>query len=370
MNPKVTAIAVFFIFFFTGYAIIGYTRHHIYETEITEIVSKFVGNKEKGIEGPLYWEKYPYHGAPEAIPIIEDPIFKDVVYSSYEIHSDYNAVYQTEVILLLLEETTNWTWNLWDAYNRIAIHRELRLSAFIGANTAIDLGPSDSTDLCGSLAESVVLWEAAGGERQGDWFRIYEQSPQYQIWLDHWFNEISGPKEFEPPPRMDNIDELISNALSEGKSEDDPYVQALYKAKKYYETQYEISSESARLHRPMNVEERYVTSTEELEIPFWTNIFYGDILQAEQELIKIAYDRYTTHLDERDIVRTAIDAGIVEFTGDYLDQTAQKGYDLSFFLSVRRFPFTDLITDTLLLIISSTVLTFLVMKKVLPGLKL
>jgi hypothetical protein len=370
MNYKAATILIFFIFFFAGWVVIGHTRYHIYETEITKDVSKFVSQREKGIQGPMAWEIYSYHGAPEAIPIIEDPVFKDVVYSLYSTYNDCNAEYQVEVVPQLLEEITNGKWNLWDAYNRVALYRELHLVAYIGASTGIDLGPDNSTDFCGSLTESVVLWEAAGGEREGDWFRVYEQSPQYETLIEQWFTEISGPKEIEPPPRIDNIDELISNALDEGKSEDDPYVQALYKTKEYYNTQYETASEFARLHRPMSVEERYTTATEELEIPFWTNIFCGKILRAEQELIEIAYDRYLTHLSEKDIVRTAIDAGIVEFSGDYLSQRAQKGYDLSYYLKVRRFPFTDLLIDTFLLILSSSVLTFLVMKKVMPGLKL
>jgi hypothetical protein len=55
---------------------------------------------------------------------------------------------------------------------------------------------------------------------------------------------------------MDDVDELISNALDEGKSKDDPYVQPLLIAKEYYDTQYEISLEIAKRHKPMSVEER------------------------------------------------------------------------------------------------------------------
>jgi hypothetical protein len=76
------------------------------------------------------------------------------------------------------------------------------------------------------------------------------------------------------------------------------------------------------------------------------------------------------HLDQEDIVRTGVDAGIVEFTGGYLDRRAQKGHDFSYYWRVHRFPFRDLIIDTFLLIISSLVLTFIAMKKVLPGLNL
>ncbi|MGC1121933.1 MAG: hypothetical protein WBA22_12660 [Candidatus Methanofastidiosia archaeon] len=370
MNSKVAAVLIFFMFFFAGYVILGYTRHHIYETEINEVISKFIGYREKGTENPSVGGTYPYYGDPKAIPIIEDPVYKEVVYSLWDIRSDYTFEYQIEVVPQILEETTKENWNLWDAYQRVAIYRELRLSAYIGTTTGIDLGPDISTDFCGALAESVVEWEAAGGERQGDWFKDYEQSPQYRTLMDQWFTKISGPKERElPPPPIDNVDQLISNALEEGKSEDDPYVKALYIAKEYYDNQYEIDVENAKLHSPMSIEKRYTTATQELEIPFWTNVFIGKTLRAEQKLIEMAHNRYLVHLDQEDLVRTGIDAGVVEFTGDYLDRRAQKGFDLSFYLKVGRFPFKSLIMDTFVLIISSCVLTFLVMKKTMPGLK-
>ena len=367
MNSKVVAVLIFFLFLLTGYVVIGYTRHHIYEREINEIISKFINAREEGIKRPMAWDIYTYHGDPEAIPIIEDPIYKDMAYSLWEIYQDYIYEYQTDVVPQILEEITKRNWNLWDAYQRVAIYRELQLVSYAASHDGIDLGPGFSTDFLGSLAESVVEWEAAGGERQGDWLKDYEQSPYYKTLMDQWFTKISGPKEAElPPPPIDNIDEKISKALSEGKSKDDPYIQALLIAKEYYDAQYEIDVETAKRHKPMSVEERYTTTTEELEIPFWTDIFIGKTLQAEQELIEIAYNRYLIHLDQEDIVRTGVDAGIVEFTGKYLDQRAQKGHDLSFYWGVRRFPFRNLIMDTFLLIISSSVLTFLAMKKIVP----
>lgn len=371
MNSKVAAVLISLMFFLVGYVILGYIRHHIYETEINEFTSKFMDAREKGTENPSVGGTYPYYGDPKAIPIIEDSVYKEVVYSLWSIRSDYTFEYEIEVVPQILEETTNGKWNLWDAYQRVAIHRELKLVAYIGTTTGIDLGPDLSTDFCGALAESIADWEAAGGERQGGWFKDYEQSPEYKTLMDQWFAKISGPKERElPPPPIDNIDQLISNALEEGKSEDDLYVRALYITKEYYDNQYEIDVENAKLYKPMSIEKRHTTATQELEIPFWTNVFIGKTLRAEQKLIGMAYNRYLVHLDQEDLVRTGVDAGVVEFTGDYLDRRAQKGLDLSFYLKVGRFPFRNLIIDTFVLIVSSSVLTFLVMKKVMPGLKL
>ncbi|MBU6998227.1 MAG: hypothetical protein HXS44_06920 [Theionarchaea archaeon] len=74
--------------------------------------------------------------------------------------------------------------------------------------------------------------------------------------------------------------------------------------------------------------------------------------------------------EERLTVTEACNRCVIEFSGDYLDLRAQKGFDLSFYLKIGRFPFRTLIIDTLVLITSSFVLTFLVMKKVMPALKL
>jgi hypothetical protein len=296
MNSKATAALIFFMLFFAEYVVIGYTRHRIYEIEINEIISKFINAREEGIEKPMAWDIYTYHGDPEAIPIIEDPVYKEMAYSLWEIFQDYIYEYQTDVVPQILEETTKGNWNLWDAYQRIAINRDVQLISYTASHSGIKLGPDTSTDFCGALAESVVEWEAAGGTRQGDWFKDYEQSSQYKTLMDQWFTKISGPKEEElPPPPIDNVDELISNALDEGKTKDDPYVQALLIAKEYYDTQYEIGVEIAQRHKPMSIEKRYNAATEELEIPFWTNIFIGKTLQAEQELIEIAYKRYLVH---------------------------------------------------------------------------
>ncbi len=368
------AVIVFFIFFFAGYMILGYTRHCIYEEEINKSVEKWVTARNEGIKKPLPWEKFRYHGAPEAVPIIGDPMYKEVAYSLHETYFDYiNGEYQTEVIPQLLDEVTSGKWNLWAVYNRMAIYKSLQVYVYVGGNTSIRLGPDVPTDVCGSLAESIASWEAAGGKREGNWMEVYKQSPEYRAWLDQWFTEISGTRELEPPLEIDDetrkmIDELIRKALSEGKSEDDPYVQALYKAKEYgeYGGYYE---EMWRSYRPMSVEERYRNTTEELKLPFWSSLLCRDVLEADQRLVEVAYERYVEHLVEEDIVRGGIDSGIIDLTGDYLDRTAKNSYNISYVLKTCGFPLTDFFVDVCMLVVSSIVLTICVVKKILPRLE-
>jgi hypothetical protein len=358
--------AVFVIFFVAAYGTIGYARHHLYDGEIEEFITEMRAAGERGARKPMSWETHSYYGPPERALILEDPVYKDVVYTMHDTYIGYLAEYQTEVGPLFLEDVDDNRLNLWDAYKKKAIFETLRLDIIIGGNTAVSLGPGIPSDVCDTLAGSIASWGATGGEREGTWMEVYEQSPEYEAWLNQYFTEISGPKEREPPPEMGDFEELIDKALSEGMSEDDPYIQAL-RAAQGVEGYMEISEEIYQLHTPLNIEERYRASTEELELPFWVSLFCRDILEAEQLLIETAYDRYTVHLAEKDIVRTALDSGIVEYTGGYLDRTAKRGYDLSQILTTSRFPLKNLIIDTLLIVVFSVVSTILVVKYVLPG---
>ncbi len=91
-----------------------------------------------------------------------------------------------------------------------------------------------------------------------------------------------------------------------------------------------------------------------------------DILEADQRLVDVVYERYVEHLAVKDIARVGIDSGIIELTGDYLDRTAKNGYDISYVLKTCGFPPTDLIVDVCILVVSSIVLTICVVKKILP----
>ncbi len=361
------AVIVFFIFFFAGYVILGYTRHCIYEEEINKNVTKFVGARDEGITKPMAWEEFPYHGAPEAVPVIEDPVYKEVVYSFYDAHLAYSAEYQIEVVPQLVGEVTDAKWNLWDAYTSWAAFEALRIYAYAGGFVRISLGPDVSKDVCGSLAESIVSWEAAGGKREGNWMEVYKQSPEYWAWLDQWFTQISGPG--MPLPEIDDetekmIDELIRKALSEGKSEDDPYVQALYKAKELGE--FDKSHEEEQIHGPRSIEERHQDVVEGQELPFWTTFFFGDILEADQKLMEITFNQYVEHLGEKDIVRAGIDSGIIEALGDSFDLMGKNGYGTSYVFNHCAFPLKDLIADACVLILFSVVSTIFMMKWVLP----
>lgn len=330
---------VFIIFLVAAYAVMGCARHSFYDKAIQEHVAKFAAVKEEDLEKPLAWERLAYLGTPEGAAIIEDPVFREVVYSMHKTNVGYLAEYHADLLPTLLEEVDDQKWNLWDAYKRQAIFEALWLDIHIGGNTVISLGPTFPTDVCSSLAESIALWESAGGEREDGWLECYEASPQFEAWLSQYFADISGPKKLDPPPEVNNyLDEEITG---------------------FFQEMYE-------LHTPMSVEERYTTSTKELELPFWVNQFCRDILEAEQHLIETAYSRYVVHLSEEDIVRTAIDAGIVEYTGDYLDRTAKKGYDLSHIFNASRFPLRDLIIDAFIIFGFSLAATVLVVKKVLP----
>ncbi len=365
MKSHLTVI-IFLFFFFAGYAVLGYTRHHIYESEINKSVEKWVTARNEGIEKPMSWEKFPYLGAPEAVPVIEDPLFRELMYSFYDMQLAYAAEYQIELVPHLIEDISGEKWNLWDAYTTWAAFKVLRLDTYVGCNTWINLGPISSTDICGSLAESIASWELAGGKCEGNWMEVYEQSSEYKEWLGHYFADVSGPKKYYQLEMDDEtekmIDELIREALAGGKSKDDPYVQFLYKAKEQSESD---SHKDEWVHEPMTIEERYHT-TKGQELPFWTDLFFGHILEPEQRLMETSFERYVIHFGEGDIVKTTMDAGVIETVGDYLTTLERNDYNFSYVFNYCAFPLKDLITDGCVLILVSVVSTILMVKWVLP----
>lgn len=374
MKTRLSVAAVFLIFLLVGYTALGCARHHIYEEEINKSVEKWVAAldediaKLQGIEDPDMF----YFGAPEAIPVIKDPLYKEMMYSFYKATVVRGAEYQVEVVPQLVKDITGGGWNLWDAYTSRATFRVLQIHAYTGGYQWIDLGPSVSTDIGGSLAESIASWEAAGGKREGNWLESYRQSPEYRTWFNEYVAEISGPK-YVPNFDVDDmtkemIDDLLQKALSEGKSEDDPYVQALRKAKEYAESE-SSQKEEKHVHEPMSVEERYKNVQEMKELPFWTDFFFGDILRASQRLTNVAYEEYMTHVDEEDIIRAGMDAGVVDSIGDYLDRMEENNYETSFVFGYCAFPFMDLVFDVCILLVFSVVSTIVVTKKVMPWAK-
>jgi hypothetical protein len=116
MNNRVIAAVCFVMLLLSGYTIMGYVRHYIYEERGQHYISECELFVEKGIEKPMGWEDFPYIGSPEAARIIKDPVFQDFVYSLYEEVDVYNCEYRSDILPQLLEEFDNQKWSLWDAY--------------------------------------------------------------------------------------------------------------------------------------------------------------------------------------------------------------------------------------------------------------
>ncbi|MBU7018654.1 MAG: hypothetical protein HXS44_14185 [Theionarchaea archaeon] len=312
MNNRAIAAICFVMLLLSGYVTMGYVRHHVYEERGQRYISECELFVEKGIEKPMGWEDFSYIGSPEAARVITDPVFQDFVYSLYEDVDFYNYEYWSEIIPQLLEEFDNQEWSLWDAHKGWTILYYELLTAHGSAGTIHQrLGPHRSGDWCGSLAESVASWEAAGNERQGDWIRTYQHSSEYQEWLNQIFTEIALPKE-------------------------------------------------SRLYEARSVEE-YVDNTQQL--PIRTSVFSRDILEAERNMVEMAYDQYLIHTGEKDIVRAGIDAWIIQFRGSLLESASEKNFDTMYILRSRKFPFKDLIIDVCIITIFSVSLTVLVMRK-------
>jgi len=321
MNQRTTVAVIFALFLLTGYIIMGFTRHHLYEARRQDHISECITRLEEGIENNINLKGFPDLKNPEAAHVVADPVFEDEVYSLYEDVSEYYCEYQTDVFSLLLEESNFHKWSLWDAYKESTISEYQLLVLYMASgNVYIQMGPRYSDDLCGSLAESVALWEAAGGNCEGNWMEVYKQSPEYEAWLNQVFAEVAGPKE-----------------------------SALYEAK--------------------NLKDRYTEGIQPLKLPFCTDLFCGDILGAEQRLIEMAYERYSAHKGEKDVVRTSIDAWIIEYRGALLASAAERDFDTLYILRSREFPFKDLVIDTCIIIGVSVLLTFLVARRLLPRLE-
>ena len=322
MNPHRTIVAVLFVLsLFTGYIIMGFTRHHLYEVSRQEHISECITRLEEEIENKINLKGFPDLNNPEAALVVADPVFEDEVYSLYEDVNEYYCEYQTDALSLLPKESNFHKWNLWDAYKESTVLKYQLLVLYMASgNVYIQMGPRYSDDLCGSLAESVALWEAAGGEREGSWMEVYKQSSEYEAWLNQVFAEVAGPKE-----------------------------SGLYEAK--------------------NLKDRYTEGIQPLKLPFCADLFCGEILRAEQRLIEMAYERYSTHETEKDVVRTSIDAWIIEYRGVLLASAAERDFDTLYILRSREFPFKDLAIDTCIIIGFSALLTFLVSRKVLPRLE-
>lgn len=318
MNRRSVAAAIFFTFFFLGYVAMGYIRHDLYSEKRQHYLSECLAQLDKGTERPMGWEDFSYLGSTEAVHVIADPVFQNEMYTLYEAVLNCYCQYQSEVLPPVLEECDHHGWSLWGAHKGWTIFHYQLLSVHAAGGIVYNrIGPYSPEDWGGSLAESIVLWEASGGQRQGNWMETYKQTPQYESWINQIFTEIYSPKE-------------------------------------------------SRLYEAKSLEEYYDESIKPLELPLFTRIFCGDILKAEQRAVEVVYNQYKIQEHKKDIVRGGVYAWITQFGGSLLDSADERDFDAGYILRSREFPFTEFVIDMCIITSLSLLLTFLVTKKILP----
>ena len=245
MKFRIAIPFIFLISLLSGYILMGYARHSIYEGAIQEYMQEWIAFKEEGILKPMGWEDHEYLGSPEAALVVADPVFQKEIYSLWDEWLDYATEYNTDVLLSLLDKIDDNKWSLWDAYKCQTLFRYLEYTFLAAGNLGLRIAPHNDLDRGGALAESVALWEAAGGKREGDWFTVYEQSPEYETWMNNIFDEISDPKC--------------------------------------------ISTEHLNLK---TMEDLYLITKQQVELPFSRFLLQKDMAETQQKMTEIAYERY------------------------------------------------------------------------------
>ena len=279
--------------------------------------ARMITLREEKIEKPMGWEDYEYLGSQEAASVIKDPVFQEEIYSWYDVHNDYVADYEVDILFSLLAKIDDDRWSLWDAYKKQTIFVYQRETYLLAGSTP-SMSPSHENDWGGSFAESIALWEAHGGKREGNWMEVYKQSAEYEVWLDQIFAEIESP-----------------NRIISG---------------------YNFTSK----------EEQYSITTRDVELSRIDRFLWSDMVETEREMTEIAYERYLTHVAEKDFVRATIDSLVVEFSGYAFYVTTSDGFMLPPVLRYFYTPSRGFIIDISVIFAVSIVLTFLVVKKVLP----
>ena len=311
--------SVFLLFLVSGYVIAGFARHHTYEEVMKEHETRMITLSEEGIKKPMGWEDYEYVGNPDAASVIKDPVFQEEIYSWYDTHYDYVADYEVDVLFSLLAKIDDDRWSLWDAYKKHTIFVYQQETYYFASSTP-SFGPSHANDWGGYLAESVASWEAHGGKREGNWMEIYKQSAEYEVWLNGVLAEIESPNRIIP----------------------------------------------SHLFTSTSKEEQYLITTRDVELSIIDNFLWSDLVETERRMTEIAYERYLTHVAEKDFVRATIDSLTVEFSGYTFYVTTSDGFILPPELRYFYTPSRGFIIDISVIFAVSIVLTFLVVKKVLP----
>ncbi|MGD2248995.1 MAG: hypothetical protein PVF58_11365 [Candidatus Methanofastidiosia archaeon] len=323
MKSYFTIPIIFFLFFISGYVAAGYARHYMCEGILEEHVREYRTTLRITSADPIDWEVYhEYLGSPEAGSIVVDPVFKEEINILWDIWLDYLIEYEIEVLFSLLDEIDDDRWSLWDAHKKRTIFEYQRITYWM-AGDLIYLIPSNDSDWGGSLAESIALWEAAGGKREGDWMEVYKQSPYYETWLNEIFAEITDPK------RMKFKD-------------------------------FNLTSK----------EDQYLITTQQVDLPFFSTLLWKDMLETERRMAEIAYERYLIHVAEKDFVRANMDSWIVEFVGYDFYTTTSNGFRIPCILQLFYLPLRKFIIDVCAIVAFSIISTFLVIKIIIPRLEL
>ncbi|MBU7027034.1 MAG: hypothetical protein HXS48_08830 [Theionarchaea archaeon] len=319
MKSRIVVPVIFIAFLLSGYIIMGYARHHLYQSAIQEYTAQRIALREEGISTPMGWEDHEYLGTPEAALVVADPVFQERIYSLWDEWLNYSTEYGTDVLLSFLEEIDDNEWSLWDAYKSLTLFRYLKGTLTVASSMGLRMTPHSDLDRGGSLAESIAAWEAAGGKCEGNWFEVYEKSPEYESWLDEILDEISDPV-----------------------------------------------CTSTQSFNPRTMEDLYVETKQYVELPFASCLLQKDMLETQRKMTETAYKRYLVHLAEKDIVQADIDAWVVRFGSSHFHDTVTVKYSLLHFLRIDGFPLRDLVFDTCIIVIFSAFSTFVVLIKVIP----
>lgn len=310
---------IFLLFLLSGYIIMGFTRHYLYEATIQEYIAGQKSLREEPICKFMGWETHEYLGSPEGASVVADPVFRDEIYSLCGAWLEYSTEYGIEVLPSILEEIDDEKWNLWDAYKKLTIFEYVHMSFGIASSIKTPISPSSDYDWGGSLAESIASWESAGGKREGNWMEVYKKSPEYEAWLSTIFGEIANPW----------------GTRQEG-------------------------------YNPVSMEDRYRETTRAVELPLCSSLLQKDMLETDRKMTEVAYERYLVHTAEKDIIRANMDAWVVTFASSNFSSDASTDYTFQLIVRMLGFPLRDLIIDTCIIVGFSVVSTIFTMKWVLP----
>jgi len=311
MKSRYIILIMFITFFLIGSVMASCIRHSLYEREIQDHLQEWTLFKEKGLEIPMGWEDSEYFGSPQGASIVTDPVFQEEIYRLWEERILYAHEYNTTILISLLDQVDNDRWNLLDAYENFTIFKYLRGVLNAASGLGLQIVPNfERGDL---LIESIVAWEAAGGKREGNWMEDYKQSSYYDTVLTTLFEEFSNPQ--RPSSTLDDV---------------------------------------------TTMKDLYQLTMKEHTFSFSSFLLQKELAEIQKKMAEIAYERYSVHFAERDLVKTGIDAWVMRFGASHLLETLSNEYTFPQVLNVVIFPLNDIIMDLIIILIFSIIMTIIV----------